>query len=61
MSEILHGIKVLKLYAWEPSFANIINGMSQQVRPIYIYIYIYTEFHLSDLAQSEQIKRLNLI
>ena len=30
MSEILHGIKVLKLYAWEPSFANIINGMSQQ-------------------------------
>ena len=35
MSEILHGIKVLKLYAWEPSFASIINGMLQQVRPIY--------------------------
>ena len=27
MNEILQGIKVLKLYAWEPSFGRIINNI----------------------------------
>ena len=30
MSEILNGIKVLKLYAWEESFSNIIGRIRQK-------------------------------
>lgn len=30
MSEILNGMKVLKLYAWEESFSNIINKIRQK-------------------------------
>lgn len=30
MSEVLNGIKVLKLYAWEQSYSDIISGIRQK-------------------------------
>merc|ERR550519_2833011 len=45
MNEILQGMKILKLYAWEPSFIDEVEDIrSQEIDVLYKFAYMYTSF-----------------
>ncbi len=41
LNEILNGIKVLKLYGWEPSFQNIVNKIREKELVVFFKLNVY--------------------